>query len=80
VASANSEKVQKLYARLFNYLNEVEARFPEKDPEYDVRLEKEHLENVELHKLPQLEKQRLKILAKDFDPGNNWWGSHLTQD
>jgi len=28
--------------------------------------------------MPQLEKQRLEFLSKDFDPGNNWWGSEVS--
>jgi len=29
---------------------------------------------------PALEKQRMNILSKDFDPGNKWWGSMVTTD
>jgi hypothetical protein len=53
----------------------VSAHFPEKDPEYNEEAERKHLEWVRNQRLPQLEKQRMKFLSKDFEPGNNWWGS-----
>jgi len=41
--------------------------------------EKEYLQKVISQRLPQLEKQRLDFLSKDFNPGNNWWGSDVKQ-
>jgi len=80
VADANPKIVASLHDSLFGYLAEVDARFPEKDPEYNEELERKHLERVRTELMPQLEKQRLEFLTKDFDPGNNWWGSRSTQD
>ena len=74
---ANPELTKQLSEQLFGYLNQVGARFPEQDPEYKEELERKHLEWVENVRLPQLEKQRLEFLAKDFEPGNNWWGSSV---
>ena len=75
VALKNQELTQQLSERLFAYLNEVGAEFPVNDPEYDEELEHKFLQKVENERLPQLEKQRKDFLSKDFDPGNNWWGS-----
>jgi arylsulfatase A-like enzyme len=80
LAAENDEKVKELSEKLFSYLNEVGARFPEKDPEWTAEKEKQHLENVINKRWPQLEKQRLEFLSKDFDPKNNWWGSSVTKD
>jgi arylsulfatase A-like enzyme len=80
IASENPEKVKDLNQKLFAYLNEAGARFPEKDPEYDAQKEKEYLQKVIDVRWPQLEKQQLNFLSKDFDPGNNWWGSEVTKD
>lgn len=77
VSVANPELTKQLSEQLFGYLNQVGARFPEQDPEYKEELERKHLEWVENVRLPQLEKQRLEFLAKDFEPGNNWWGSSV---
>lgn len=80
LASENQEKVKELSEKLFSYLNEVGARFPEKDPEWTAEKEKQYLENVINKRWPQLEKQRLDFLSKDFDPKNDWWGSMMTKD
>jgi arylsulfatase A-like enzyme len=80
LAAENAEKVKELSGKLFLYLNELGARFPVKDPLYNAEKEKAYLEKVKNERLPQLEKQRLNFLSKDFDPGNNWWGSEVTKD
>jgi len=77
MATREPEKVKELHEKLFSYLNEVGARFPKPDPQYDVLKEKEYLRKVETEQLPKLEKQRLSFLSEYFDPGNNWWGSEV---
>jgi arylsulfatase A-like enzyme len=79
VATQNQAKVKELSAKLFAYLNEVGAKFPAKDPEYNAENERKYLQKVTNERWPQLEKQRLGFLSKDFDPGNNWWGSEVKQ-
>lgn len=64
-------------AQLFAYLNEVDARFSKPDPQYKAELEKAYLKKVVEERLPWLEKQRLRFLSPDFDPGNDWWGSRV---
>jgi arylsulfatase A-like enzyme len=80
VSDENPELTKKLSEQLFTYLNEVGARFPEKDPEYDAQKEQEYLQRIINQRWPQLEKQRLEFLSEEFDPGNNWWGSSITND
>lgn len=80
VAAQNKAIVKELSEKLFNYLDEVGAKFPVKDPEYDPQKEQKYLQHVKNDLLPRLEKQRLEFLSKDFDPGNNWWGSMVTKD
>jgi arylsulfatase A-like enzyme len=80
LASENQEKVKELSEKLFAYLKEVGARFPEKDPVWTAEREKQYLENVVNKRWPQLEKQRMEFLSQDFDPENNWWGSMVTND
>lgn len=79
VSVENPERTKQLSQQLFAYLNEVGARFPEKDPEYNEELEKQYLEHIRTVRMPQLEKQRLEFLSKDFNPGNNWWGSQVEE-
>lgn len=79
VSAENPELTKQLSQQLFAYLNEMGARFPEKDPEYNEELEKQYLERIRTVRMPQLEKQRLEFLSKDFNPGNNWWGSQVEE-
>jgi arylsulfatase A-like enzyme len=80
LAAVEPVKTKELHEKLFSYLNDVDARFPKPDPQYDAQKEKEYLRKVETELLLKLEKQRLYILSKDFDPGNNWWGSEVRKD
>jgi hypothetical protein len=80
VAIEHPELVTALSRELFVFLEGAGARFPSHDPEYDADLEKQHLEQVIQTRWPRLEKQRLFFLSEDFDPGNKWWGSQLTDD
>ncbi len=80
VAVKYPERVKELSQELFAYLNRVGARYPEKDPEYKAELERQHLEKIRNELWPRVEQQRLDFLSKDFDPGNKWWGSMVTED
>ena len=75
VARQHAALTERLSAALFTYLDEVGARFPERDPEYDAAREAGYLKKIEEERLPQLEQQRRRLLSRDFDPGNDWWGS-----
>ncbi|MEX0884268.1 MAG: sulfatase-like hydrolase/transferase [Cyclobacteriaceae bacterium] len=77
VAAENTELVNQLSESLFAYLDEVGALFPEKDPLYDPAKEQEYLDRIKNVRMPALEKQRMEFLSKDFDPGNDWWGSDV---
>ncbi|MDO6808128.1 sulfatase [Zobellia galactanivorans] len=80
VASENPELTKQLSEQLFAYLDDVGARYPEKDPDYDPKKEAAYLKKIEEVKMPALEKQRRDFLSADFDPKDNWWGSNLTKD
>jgi arylsulfatase A-like enzyme len=80
LAAQHPERVLELSTMLFDYLNEVGSRFPKRDPEWRAELEAQHLEYIRTVRWPQLEQHRLNVLAKDFDPNNNWWGSQVTRD
>ncbi|MCF8379716.1 MAG: sulfatase [Bacteroidales bacterium] len=72
--------VIELNSILFDYLEEVGAKYPIKDPIYNSVLEEEYLKQISTVKIQNLENQRLKFLSPDFDPENNWWGSNTTKD
>jgi len=80
VAKDHPELVEKMSKKLFTLLDEMGARYPTKDPEYNEAKEKEYLENVINVQWPRLEQQRMDFLSPDFDPKNHWWGSDVTRD
>lgn len=80
VSTKNAEVVKQLSEKLFVMLDEMSACYPTKDPEYSAEKEKQYLQRVVNKRLPQLEKQRMNFLSKDFNPKNNWWGSYVTKD
>ncbi len=65
---------------LFSMLEEMGAKYPERDPEWTPEKEAAYRQYIIEKRWPQLEQQRLKFLSPDFDPGNNWWGSKITRD
>ena len=80
VAKDNLKIVEKLSKILFDYLEEVGAKFPAKDSLYNSDLKKAHLQEIATVKTQQLEEQRIQFLSSDFNPENNWWGSSPTVD
>jgi arylsulfatase A-like enzyme len=80
VSKDNSEIVNILKTELFDYLEQVKAKFPTKDPLYNADLEAKYLKKMATKKLKSLEKQRKTFLSPNFDPKNNWWGSLQTKD
>jgi arylsulfatase A-like enzyme len=71
------EKTNELHKELFAYLEKVGARYPVQDPLYDPEKEEQRLEYIRTERLQLSEKQRMRFLSEDFDPGNNWWGSSV---
>lgn len=80
VASENEQLAKKMSLKLFAMLDEMGARFPERDPSWTAEREEAQRQKV-INKLwPARENERKKFLSKDFDPGNNWWGSMVVED
>jgi arylsulfatase A-like enzyme len=77
VAAGQPELVEELDEKLFAFLKETGARFPEKDPLHDPLMEQQYLEKIRTVRWPRLEQQRLDFLSEEYDPGNNWWGSQV---
>ncbi len=80
VSAENPGLVEILDKQLFEYLEEVGAIYPTPDPEYDAEKEAAYLQDVKTSRMDNLERQRLRFLSGDFDPGNDWWGSLVTKD
>lgn len=80
LSGKNPELVVDLSRQLFEMLNEMGARYPERDPEWTREAEQKYLEQIVNEVWPRLKNQRMRFLSEDFEPGNNWWGSKITKD
>ena len=79
LSDENPKLKAKLSKQLFEMLNEMGTRYPERDPEWTKEAEEKYLERIRTERMPRLEKQRMEFLSKDFNPGNNWWGSQVEE-
>lgn len=80
VSEKNATIVTSMYNTLFDYLDEVNAKFPVNDPLYNATLEEEYLKKNATELIQYLEKRRLNFLSPDYNPNNNWWGSQVVED
>jgi arylsulfatase A-like enzyme len=80
VISQHPEIAKAMSLKLLNWLKEVGAKYPEEDLEYDVLKTEKRYSNTVNQKWPSLEKSRLEVLSKDFQPNDDWWKSKLTKD
>ena len=80
VIADNKVAADPLRCRLGRWLNEVDARLPIPDPEYDAEKEKTRLHNLEHELMLKLETQHAEYLDPDWQPNEDWWGSQVTID
>lgn len=71
---------EKLSYDLMSWLKSMGAKYPVKDTAYDADKAENRYSNTVNEKWPSLEKQRLEVLSKDFQPNENWWKSKVTVD
>ncbi len=75
LAPQEPAKVNELRQKLDSWLEETKAAMPELDPEFNETKRAAYRQQIIDKKLPELEKQRLDFLKKDFKPNATWWGS-----
>jgi arylsulfatase A-like enzyme len=81
VAAEYPDIAGSMRTRLLAWLEEVNARMPVPDPEYNPELEEKRMEEDIRNGLwPRLEKNRLDYLDPDWQPNEDWWGSMVTKD
>ena len=69
------EKTAFLSNKLADWLTEVHALFPVADPNYDPLKESAYKRQQQTVRKQQLETQRKQMLAPDYQPNADWWGS-----
>ena len=80
IAEQFPEITNKLSSKLKNWLISVDAKFPEIDSEFDALKRAKYDKMIREKRLPNLEKERIEMLSKDFTPNKDWWGSKVTKD
>ena len=73
-------KVKELRMKLDKWLSEVKAKMPSADPLYDPNKEHQYKEKNRTVTLQNVEKSRMQMLSKDYQPNKDWWGSKTTND
>jgi arylsulfatase A-like enzyme len=69
-----------LYNNLKNWLESVNAKYPEKDNQFNIEKRKAYDARIANKLLPKLEKERMEMFSKDYQPNEDWWGSKSTKD
>lgn len=80
VAADHPGITARMGSRLLAWLEEVNARLPVPDPEYNRALDLKRQEEIRNELWPRLEKERLDYLSPDWQPNDDWWGSMVTKD
>jgi arylsulfatase A-like enzyme len=80
VISKHSEMAIDLSDNLMVWLKDVNAKFPTEDSEFDTLKAQNRYSNTINKKWPSLEKHRIEVLSKDFQPNETWWKSKLKID
>lgn len=80
VVAENPEITRDLQSKLLNWLKGNGAELPAMDQTYNANLAAlRHKKNID-SLMPQLESNRRNMLAEDFMPNADWWGSRVTKD
>lgn len=80
VISKHSKIAANLSANLMLWLKNVNAKFPTEDLEFDTLKAQSRYSKTINKKRPALEKHRMEVISKDFQPNENWWKSKVTID
>jgi len=80
VISKHTKLAKNLSNQLMSWLKDVGAKYPIQDPQYNSEKANESYLNTVNKKWPLLEKQRIEVLSKDFQPNATWWGSKVILD
>ena len=80
VIAEHPEIAKKLSNQLLTWLKSVDAKYPKPDSLFNAKKREVRLAGIKTNKLKSLEKNRLKVLSKDFQPNATWWKSKITKD
>lgn len=73
VANVYPDRAQEMFTRLQAFLKETDARFPEKNPNFDPAVFARQKQRIRTVMLPALEKEHAAFLEPDYAPRGGWW-------
>jgi arylsulfatase A-like enzyme len=77
VAANNPEIAKQMETQLLDWLKSMDTHYAEVDSEWDEAAREKWLERQRTKSLPGQERQRKKMLSKDWKPNKDWWGSEV---
>ena len=80
VSAEHADLAAELRKRLDQWLQEIDARLPVPDPEFDPEKRAARMKHLQEEYMPELERIHAAFLAPDWQPNEDWWGSHPTVD
>lgn len=80
LAKRYPQKTQQMANQLLIWLRSVDAKYPQQDPNYNSFKEQEAIMNKKEHVFKSQEELRKKMLNKNWQPNDDWWGSQVIND
>lgn len=80
LAKRYPQKTQQMANQLLTWLRSVDAKYPQQDPNYNSFKEQEAIMNKKEHVFKSQEELRKKMLNKNWQPNDDWWGSQVIND
>lgn len=80
LSSYNLDILKPLKKELQTWLLEVGAKYPTIDDEYVQDKQDNYKKEITDRLWPKLEKNRRKMLSKEFKPNKDWWGSNVIKE
>ncbi len=75
VAQDNAPRVRHMRATLDAWLEDTNATFPVKDPEFDASKREARWQSLQTSGKEALEQRHASYLKEDYRPNKDWWGS-----
>lgn len=80
VAQEFPDRANQLQTQLMDWLASVQARYPERDEQFDPEKRAAYDQRMANDRKQNLEENRTRMLSDDFVPNPTWWGSQPTKD
>ena len=80
LARSYPARTKEMWAQLKEWLESVDAKYPQPDPRYDPAKTQAKFQRIQTELKARLEKSHAAMLDPDWQPNKNWWGSMVSED